>query len=455
MIKRRVLSILLMSTLTGCVSLAPHSSTLPEAGIPSNIGKSEHAQQDWHLSQLGWRGFFHDAQLLQLIESALANNPDIQLAVLKTQESYLQYGVEQSNRYPHITGQSSMTYTGQNQQQTAKNYKIDATISYELDFFGRLNNLSQAQRARYLATQEAQRNVYMLLVAQVAQAYLNEHIIIQKQITLDKQLANYQQALSLTASRLVSGEATYLDYEQAKGMLESTKISQSELAQQRQLAHHTLQNLVNRYDVTINPVKQPLQLEQTIPANVPSTVLLTRPDILQAEHQLTAANADIGVARAAFFPSISLTGNVGNASTELADLLSGATLWDLVPKISLPIFNGKQNRLNLDLANNRQQQAAIEYQKTLQNAFKEVADLLTLGQSYHQQFELQQRYLTTQQNALALSTQAYLNGSANYLTILDAQRNVLSTQLALLTLKQNQLTNQINLFIALGGGGQE
>lgn len=454
MAKLNLISIPLFMVLTGCISLAPKNSDPDISTVPQYLSQSEdHTSID--LSDIGWKCYFKDEQLISLIEMALANNTDIRLATLKTLESYKQYGVAQSSRYPQVDAQTSIQYAGQNRDETSKNYNIGASFSFEIDLFGRLKNLSQSQLEAYLATEEAQRNVYLLLVSQVAQVYFNEQIIVQKIATADKQIENYQQALALIESRLISGESTYLDYEQARGMLESIKVSRVELLQEQQLAHHTLQNLVNRYDLTVKPVTDLNLINVAIPSNLPSTVLLKRPDIQQAEHQLKASNADIGVARAAFFPSISLTGGISNASTELSDLLSGATLWDLAPKISLPIFKGGQNKFNLDIANLRQQQTAITYEKTLQAAFKEVADLLTLQQSYRQQKSLQEQYLSTQQNALSLSQQGYLSGSASYLDILDAQRNVFTTELTLLTLTQNTLANQVNLFVALGGGWKE
>ncbi|RKS85270.1 Cu(I)/Ag(I) efflux system outer membrane protein [Orbus hercynius] len=454
MTKLPFIAIPLIVMLTGCISLAPQNSDVAIAPVPEYLSQSSD-KTAVNISNLGWRHYFNDPQLVNLIDMALANNSDLRLAALKTLESYKQYGVAQSDRYPLVTGQSSVDYAGQNHTETSKKYSIGATVSFEFDLFGRLKNLSESQLEAYFATEEAQRNVYMLLVSQVAQAYFNEQIVLQKLATADRQMANYQQALTFTQAGLASGESSYLDYQQAKGMLESIKVSRVELQQEQQLAHHTLQNLVNRYDFTVKPVDALQVITLTIPPNLPSSALLTRPDIMQAEHQLKASNADIGVARAAFFPSISLTGSLSNSSTELSDLLSGATLWDFVPKISLPIFNAGQNQLNLEIANIRQQQAGVEYEKTLHAAFKEVADLLVLAQSYGQQLTLQQQYLATQQTALTLSQEGYLSGSASYLDILDAQRNVFSTELTLLTLKQNTLANQVSLFVALGGGWQE
>lgn len=439
--------------LTGCVSLAPQNNDVPAIDLPASFEQKE-TEEVFDASQISWRDYFNDPALIKLIDIALTNNNDLKLAMLNVEEAYKQYGVTQSDSYPQLDTISSITYSGKNRTESNKNYQLSATLSFELDLFGRLKNLSEAQLARYLATKEAQRNTFMLLVAQVAQTYLTERVIIAKISVVDKQINNYQQSLSFIKARIISGESTYLEFEQAKGILENAYNSRIELQQQQQITHHTLQNLLNRYDLAIDPKLDLVVSSVIIPANLPSSTLLKRPDVIQAEYQLTATNADIGVARAAFFPSISLTGNVGNSSTELSDLLSGATLWSFVPKITLPLFNGEKNQFNLALANIRYQQSVIEYEKTIYAAFKEVADLLTLQQNYQQQLIQQQRYLVTQENVLSLAKQGYMNGSSSYLDILDAQRNVLSTELTLLTLTQNKLINEVNLFIALGGGGQ-
>lgn len=440
-------------SLTGCVSLASQNNDVPAIDLPASFEQIK-TEEVFDASQISWRDYFNDPALINLIDIALTNNNDLKLAMLNVEEAYKQYGVTQSDRYPQLDTMSSITYSGKNRTESNKNYQLSATLSFELDLFGRLKNLSEAQLARYLATKEAQRNTFMLLVAQVAQTYLTERVIIAKISVVDKQINNYQQSLSFTKARIISGESTYLEFEQAKGILENAYNSRIELQQQQQITHHTLQNLLNRYDLAIDPKLDLVVSSVIIPANLPSSTLLKRPDVIQAEYQLTATNADIGVARAAFFPSISLTGNVGNSSTELSDLLSGATLWSFVPKITLPLFNGEKNQFNLALANIRYQQSVIEYEKTIHAAFKEVADLLTLQQNYQQQLIQQQRYLVTQENVLSLAKQGYMNGSSSYLDILDAQRNVLSTELTLLTLTQNKLINEVNLFIALGGGGQ-
>lgn len=440
-------------SLTGCVSLASQNNDVPAIDLPASFEQIK-TEEVFDASQISWRDYFNDPALIKLIDIALTNNNDLKLAMLNVEEAYKQYGVTQSDRYPQLDTMSSITYSGKNRTESNKNYQLSATLSFELDLFGRLKNLSEAQLARYLATKEAQRNTFMLLVAQVAQTYLTERVIIAKISVVDKQINNYQQSLSFIKARIISGESTYLEFEQAKGILENAYNSRIELQQQQQITHHTLQNLLNRYDLAIDPKLDLVVSSVIIPANLPSSTLLKRPDVIQAEYQLTATNADIGVARAAFFPSISLTGNVGNSSTELSDLLSGATLWSFVPKITLPLFNGEKNQFNLALANIRYQQSVIEYEKTIHAAFKEVADLLTLQQNYQQQLIQQQRYLVTQENVLSLAKQGYMNGSSSYLDILDAQRNVLSTELTLLTLTQNKLINEVNLFIALGGGGQ-
>lgn len=286
-------------SLTGCVSLASQNNDVPAIDLPASFEQIK-TEEVFDASQISWRDYFNDPALIKLIDIALTNNNDLKLAMLNVEEAYKQYGVTQSDRYPQLDTMSLITYSGKNRTESNKNYQLSATLSFELDLFGRLKNLSEAQLARYLATKEAQRNTFMLLVAQVAQTYLTERVIIAKISVVDKQINNYQQSLSFIKARIISGESTYLEFEQAKGILENAYNSRIELQQQQQITHHTLQNLLNRYDLAIDPKLDLVVSSVIIPANLPSSTLLKRPDVIQAEYQLTATNADIGVARAAF-----------------------------------------------------------------------------------------------------------------------------------------------------------
>lgn len=457
MLKAKPLTLLMAFILAGCTSLAPDYQA-PENVVPQQFSLSSGKLVATGSSgqQTGWQTFFVDPQARRLIDVALRNNRDLRMAMLNVEAARAQYNVTDAGRYPQLDGASAANYKGslQGRDATAKSYDVGLNLSYELDFFGKLKNMSEADRQNVFASQAAQRAAQIVVVTNVSQAYFNQRRLAAQLTIAHETLRNYQQSYGFVEQQLVTGSTNVLALEQARGVMESTRADiakrEGELAQ----ANHLLQQLLGTYNTPLNDhpqsgVVKPLAL----PANLPSTILLQRPDIMEAEHQLRAADANIGVARAAFFPSITLTSGVSTSSGSLSSLFNAASgMWSFVPKIDLPIFNAGRNEANLALANVKQRQAAVSYEQKIQAAFKEVADALSLRDSIEGQLIAQQRYLTSLQITLQRARALYASGAVSYIEVLDAERSIFTTQQAILDLVYSQQVNEINLFSALGGG---
>ena len=328
-------------------------------------------------------------------------------------------------------------------------------LSFELDFFGKLKNMSEADRQNFFASQAAQRAAQIVVVTNVSQGYFNQRRLAAQLAIAKETLHNYQQSYAFVEQQLVTGSTNVLALEQARGVIESTRADiaqrEGELAQ----ANHTLQQLLGTYSTSLDDGERNSAAVKLVPlpANLPSTILLQRPDIMEAEHQLRAADANIGVARAAFFPSITLTSGISSSSSSLSSLFNAASgMWNFVPKVDLPIFNAGRNEANLALANVKQRQAVVNYEQKIQAAFKAVADALSLRESIEGQLVAQQRYLASLQITLQRARGLYASGAVSYIEVLDAERSIFTTQQAILDLIYSQQVNEINLFTALGGG---
>lgn len=455
------LSISTVFILAGCVSLAPEYQR-PASPVPQQFSLSHNSLTPAiaGYQDTGWRRFFVDPQVAGLIAEALKNNRDIKMAALKVEEARAQFNVTDADRYPQLNANSGITYSGglKGDKPTSQQYDVGLALSYDLDFFGRLKNMGEADRQRYFASEEARRAVHILLVSNVSQGYFNQQLAYKQLRIARETLKNYQHSYAFVEQQLVTGSANVLALEQARGQIESTQAEiakrEGELAQ----ANNALQLVLGTYralpgDSGMNagdvaPVK--------LPPHLSSAILLQRPDIMEAEYQLKAADADIGEARAAFFPSISLTSGLSTGSTELSSLFTaGSGMWNFIPKIELPIFNAGRNKANLKLAEIRQQQSVVNYEQKIQTAFKQIADALALRDSITQQIEAQQRYLASLQITLQRARGLYSSGAASYIEVLDAERSLFSTQQIILDLIYARQVNEINLFTALGGGWVE
>jgi Cu(I)/Ag(I) efflux system outer membrane protein len=455
------LSISTIFLLAGCVSLAPEYQR-PAAPVPQQFSLSRNglmpAAQNYQDS--GWRNFFADPQVTRLIAEALSNNRDLRMAALKVDEARAQFNVTDADRYPQLNASSGITYSGglKSDKPTSQEYDARLELSYDLDFFGKLRNMSEADRQNYFASEEARRAVHILLVSSVSQSYFSQQLAYKQLRIARDTLKNYQQSYAFVEQQLVTGSTNVLALEQARGQIESTRADiakrEGELAQANNALHlvlgtyHVLPSENGASDSAMTPVK--------LPPNLSSDILLQRPDIMEAEYQLKAADANIGAARAAFFPSISLTSGLSTSSAALSSLFTPASgMWNFIPKIDIPIFNAGRNKANLKLAEIRQQQSVVNYEQKIQAAFKEVADALALRDSISKQIDAQQRYLDSLQITLQRARGLYASGAVSYIEVLDAERSLFTTQQTLLDLTNSGQVNEINLYTALGGGWVE
>lgn len=459
-----VLVALLSATLTAC-SLAPRYERPPtqlEACYPASAS----GDASYDPLTLGWRQFFPDPRLQALIAAALENNHDLRTAILNIEQAQAQYNISRANLLPGLsaTGGAARTRVPTDQSMTgapfiSNYYQVGLAIpAYELDFFGRVRSLKDAALATYLATEEARQSLQISLVAQVAQAYLNLRSLTEQLQLAQDTLQTRQSNLKLAQRRFDVGAASALDLRQSETLVQAARVSSATLTRQRAQAENALTLLVGKRIQDLPP-GQDLSLQNIvvdIPAGVPSELLTRRPDIRAAEHALLAANANIGAARAAFFPSISLTGSYGSASTSLGNLFSSGTgTWSFGPSISLPIFDYGRNSANLDVAKVRKNQAVVNYEKAIQSAFREVADALVARSALDEQLNAQEDTLRVEQEHLKLTEIRYRNGISSALDELDAQRNLFTAQQALIQARQLRLNNAIDLYRALGGGLNE
>jgi len=466
--KTAVSSLLLAALLSGC-SLAPelNKPALPTAGEypaePNGYAVSDAARR---AVDTGWREFFPDPRLQALIEQALENNRDLRLAVLNIEAARAAYDIQRADRLPSVNAQGQFTrartpesVSPTGQAVTSSQYQVGLGVAaFELDFFGRVRSLSEAALAQYLATEEAARSAQISLVAEVARAYLAERALAEQLELARSTLKAREDSYKLAQQRFQAGATSALDLRQQETLLESARVSVATLVRQRAQAENALTLLVGK---PLRDLPEPVRLEEQkivadIPAGLPSDLLTQRPDIRAAEQRLISANANIGAARAAFFPRITLTGSVGTVSSELNDLFgSGTGMWSFMPQITLPIFDAGRNRANLALSEVRKNQAIVDYERAIQVAFREVADALVARGALEEQLASQERLTAAQAERVKLAEQRYNSGVASYLDVLDAQRELFAAQQALVQVRQLRLTNAVDLYRSLGGGLQE
>lgn len=421
-------------------------------------------------ADLGWQTFFRDPQLKALIELALAGNRDLRVSALRIDEARGQYRIQRADLLPTVAVGGSGTRSKASAASLgsgvpsaaaatdpATRYNVNVGVSaFELDFWGRVRSLSDAARASYLSTVEAERAFRISLIADVASAYLTLRALDERITLAEGTLSSRQKGLELAKLRLDAGVTSALDYRQTETLLTQAETELAALRRQRAQTRNALTVLVGAPLPPSLPEPQPLaaqSLESGITAGLPSDLLINRPDILAAEQTLRAANANIGAARAAFFPRISLTGSFGYASTDLDNLFgSDGKTWSFGPSISLPIFDFGRNKGNLDVAKARRNIAVATYEKAIQTAFQEVADALAARRYLAAQLQAQTRALAAQRDLAELAELRYRNGVANYLEVLDAQRNLFSAEQALVQTRRDELANQVTLYVALGGG---
>ena len=454
--------------LGGCVSLAPK---LPAAqpDVPAAWPLPEHADAaatgatQGRAADIGWRQFYVDPRLATLIEQSLRNNRDLRVAVLNVEKARAQYRIQRADRLPSIAATASLQRAGGSGQppgQVGQQYRAElGTTAFELDLFGRVNSLSTGALERYLAQGEASRSAQLSLIAEVANAWLtlaaDRESLKVAQATRETQEASFK----LTEQRHALGAASSLDVSQAQTTVESARADMARYTGQVAQDVNALRLLAGgALDESLLPsgLGDDASMLGALPPELPSEVLLRRPDILQSEHLLRAANADIGAARAAFFPSILLTGSVGSASGQLNNLFdSGTRVWSFAPQISLPIFQGGRLRAQLAGAKADQQIALAQYEQAIQAGFREVADALALTGTLAGQRQAQEALVGAAARADELSRARYKAGKDSYLVALDAQRALYAAQQQLIATRLAEQTNRVTLYKVLGGGWNE
>lgn len=451
--------------LAGCVSLAP-AHERPAAPVAADWPAPAASAADARAAaDLGWREFITDARLREVVELALAQNRDLRVALLNVQRAQAQYGVQRADQLPSINASGGQTaqrtpgsLSGTGQPVISRQYTAGVGISaFELDLFGRVRNLTDAALQQYLATDDGRRSTQISLIAQVASSWLTLAADQERLQLTELAVKTREDSLRLTQRLQAGGLSSTLDLRQAEIAVEQARADLASLTQQVASDRHALELLVGA----------PLQarhwpesgsadaatLTAELPAGLPSEVLLQRPDVQQAERSLQAAEAQIGAARAAFFPRISLTASAGTASNALDGLFkAGSGSWSFIPQISLPIFDAGRNRAQLRVAQVDRDIAVAQYEKAIQSAFREVADGLAQRTTLEQQAQAQRRLVTQTADALRLAEARFKAGVDDRLATLDAQRALYTAEQALVQVQLARQLNRVTLYKALGGG---
>lgn len=450
-------AVALAAALAGCANLAP-TYERPAAPVAAQFpAAAASAPNATPVADLDWQSFFVDERTRRLIALALAHNRDLRIAALNIEAVRAQAAVRDADRWPTLnaglTGSRQPTAAGGINSLYTAGLQVTA---YELDLFGRLRNLGDAAAAQVLASEEARKAVQISLVAAVANAQLalaaDDALLKVTQQTL----ASREDSHRLIKLRFDQGASSELDLRQAESLLETARVSLAQATRQRALDQNALELLVGQplpADLPAAPAFEALAGLPELPVGLPSEVLVRRPDVRQAEQQLIAANANIGAARAAFFPRITLTGSAGQASGHLSDLFkSGHSAWSFAPQLIQPLFDAGRNQGNLDLAKANREIAVAQYERAIQSAFREVADALAGRATLGEQLAAQARLLAAEQQRSRLAELRYRNGASSYLELLDAQRSLFAAQQAQLQLQAQAAQNSVTLYKVLGGG---
>ena len=458
----------LMALTTGC-NFAPEY-TRPDQPVankyPADAPAPAPAKTDARTAaDIAWRDFFTDPQLQTVIEQALEHNRDLRIAVLRVLEARAAFQIRRADQFPTLGANAgafrvdipdSLSPTGSSR--IASIYDVGASVAaWELDFWGRVSNLKGAALEQFLATDAGRRAVTVSLVAQVANGYLSLRELDERIVIARETIRTREESFRIFTRRFQVGTTTRLDVAQVETLLTQAQTLGAQLEQARAAQAHALTMLVGTQPARLSERSNlnDNALLPDLPVGLPSDLLQQRPDIVAAEHRLKSAHANIGAARAAFFPNITLTGFFGSASAELNGLFEGgSTTWVFMPQLVLPIFDGGRREANLDLAQVRRDAAVADYERTIQGAFREVADALSAQHWLAQQLAIQRRALAAQQERARLAQMRYDRGTATYLEVLDAQRDLLSTEQSVVQLRRALMSSRVSLYAALGGGSQ-
>ena len=459
---------------------APVSATWPDSAGAQAVGGIAAAD-------LPWQQFVHDAQLREVIQLALENNRDLRVAAQNIEQARAQYQIRRADQVPTVGASASGTRSSPNPYaaiggpSVASTYSVGLGVSaWELDFFGRVAALKDVALAQYLATEEARKSAQISLIASVASTWLQLKTDTELLALAERTLGTRDQSLRLTKLRFDNGASSALDMRLAESLSASAQATRAQQQRLRAQDINLLTLLVGQPvpERLIPPVpavvtaEAPRDLTQAtaavqpaadlptfaeVAAGLPSDLLLRRPDIRAAEQQLIGANANIGAARANFFPRISLTGSLGRVSGDLDGLFGsgGSKAWSFGPSITLPIFDMGRNQAGLDSAKAGREMAVAQYEKAIQTAFREVADALAGRATLADQLTALQAQATAERDRFRLADLRYRNGIANYLDLLDAQRSLFAVEQALAQVRLAQRANEVQLYKSLGGGWTE
>lgn len=462
MLKNRTASVLALTLLSSCSFIpAYHQPALPVASTYPVVGD----RSGLAAYEIGWKQFFKDKALQQVIALGLANNRDLQVSVLNVEEAQAQYRLSRASLFPTIDGNASFerthTPTDLSVKPDFREYSLGAqAVSWELDLFGKIRSKAAAERQLYLSKASTAQAARMALIAQIASAYYTWQADREAlQIAQDSAAADLH-SLNLVQLELQNGIGTAMTVAQAQSTYDT---AQSNVAQYQRQVAQDMNGLVLLAGTPLPPslVKQMeavggLSAEPSlprVPSGLPSELLTRRPDIQAAEHALLAANANIGAARAAFFPTISLTASGGISSPSLDSLFtSGQGAWTFEPQITLPIFTGGENIANLDLAKIEKKIQIADYQSAIQSAFRDVSNALSARQTYDDEVQAQQNLVNASTTYYNLAEMRFQAGVDSYLNVLVAQNTLLAARLTLVNLQLAQQQNEITLYNALGGG---
>lgn len=439
--------------LTACQSMRG-----PEPVVNANIPSSYSNSSGTSIAEQGYKDFFADPRLLQVIDLTLTNNRDLRSAALNIERTQQLYQISQNNQLPTIGAsgsvlrQDTISSTGPS---TSYNVGLGFT-SYELDFWGRVRSLKDNALDTYLATQSARDATQIALISQVTQAWLNYAYANANLQLAEKTLKSQLDAYNLNKKRFDVGIDNELSVRQAQISVETARSDVASYKTQVAQAKNAIDLLAGQ-SVPDNLLAKNKLTKITnigsIGSGLPSDLLLNRPDIRSAEFKLSAAGANIGAARAQLFPTISLTGTAGFGTTDLSDLFkSGSFIWSLGPSLDIPIFDWGTRRSNVKIAEIDQKIALADYEKSIQSAFSEVNDALAVRHNINDRLSAQRRLVEASKASYRLSSARFNAGIDGYLNVLDAQRSSYAAEQGLLTLEQANLNNQVELYKSLGGG---
>lgn len=412
------------------------------------------------VADIGWRDFFTDPALESLIAQALANNRDLRVAVLNVERARGLYGIQRADRVPTLEATGTMVREGGDDRATTESYRAGVGVTgFEVDLFGRVASLSEAALQRYLAEEESRRSAQLSLIAEVANAYLTLAADREQLRLARATLETREQAYAITAKRHELGAVSGLDLSQSRTLVEGARAEAARFAGEVARDSNALTLLVGSPpDPALLPTDftDPVTGLAALPAGLPSTVLLRRPDVRAAEHELRAANADIGAARAAFFPTITLTGSIGSPSDELSGLFaSGSEVWSFVPQVRVPIFDGGRLYAGLQVAKADRDIALARYEGAIQQGFREVADALALTGTLAEQHAALRALVDAARRGEELAQARYAAGRDSFLVLLEAQRTLYVAEQALITTRLAEQANRVTLYKVLGGGWLE